>query len=243
MNIPEDYVDQLAVKIPKLPVLPSASDISATFNNYLSSTPFEELTGDVTSLLGMISGCKKTTKLQVPSLMSLFKTLDIPGASSWKDCNIEIPVCSQLDFGDASAEVIQGMDESFSALLEGITGASRSRRRKLINLSELTENWNWLPIPIPMGVLLNKAASKIFPDTMDALTGKKAHLGTRTNILGKGQIPLSNLGTDKATFNQYFVEYELIESIMPEIGFRKPENEKVQFDLVSQYALPIWLAT
>ena len=243
VNIPEDYLDQVTIKIPELPALPSASDISATFDDYLSRTPFEELTSVMTSLLGMVSGCKRETNLQVPSLISLFKTLDLPGASSWKDCKIDIPVCSQLDFGDASAEKIQSMDESFSPLLETITGASHSRRRKLINLSELTENWNWLPIPINMGSLLGKLASKIFPDTMDTLTGKKAHLGSRTNILGKGQIPLSNLGTDKATFNQYFVEYELVESIMTEIGFRKPENEKVQFDLVSQFVLPIWLAS
>ena len=233
MAIPEDYFNQAAEKIPELPELPSASDIMETVDDYFTSTPLVELAGNVTSLLGMVSGCKQTTKLQVPSFVSLFKTLSIPGTSSWKDCNIEIPICSQLDFGDASAERLQGMEEMLSTLLEDATGAPRRGRRKLINLSELTENWNWLLLPIPIGVLLGKAASHFFPDTMDALTGKKAHLGTRTNVLGKGQIPLSNLGTDKATFNQYFVEYELLESIMPEIGFRKPENEKVQFDLVS----------
>ena len=43
VNIPEDYLDQVAIKIPELPALPSASDISATFDDYLSRTPFEEL--------------------------------------------------------------------------------------------------------------------------------------------------------------------------------------------------------
>ena len=237
VNIPEQYFDKLAEKIPDLPELPSASAISAQIDDFVSaSKDVGEIAANVTSLLGMVSGCKQTTKLKVPSLISLFKTLNLPGTNSWQDCNIEIPVCSQLDFADASSDKMNEIEEIFGKL-GTVTEVFGRRRRKL----NVFKDWQWYPLPIQIGKLLAMSADYFFPDTMDTLKGRKAHLGTRTNILGKGQIPLSNLGTDKATFNQYFVEYEILQSIYPEIGIR--DQDAVQFDLVSQFALHAQLAT
>jgi hypothetical protein len=232
VNIPEDYFQEMASKIPELPNLPDASEISSQIANFVNNPlplniSFDGIAGSIMPLLESISGCEKSTTLQVPSLVSLFKTLKLPGTSNWQDCKIEIPVCTQLNFTGISE-----MDENFSTLLQDV-GNSR-RRLNLVEQGGLRD-WQWVPIPIlPLGKLMMKLPSEIFPDTSDKFYGRRGHLGTRTNILGNGKIPLSNLGTDRATFNQWFIEYELLESIYPEIGLRKPaDNEPWQFDLVS----------
>ena len=242
VNIPEDYFQEMASKIPELPNLPDASEISSQIANFVKNPlplniSFDGIAGSIMPLLESISGCEKSTTLQVPSLVSLFKTLKLPGTPNWQDCKIEIPVCTQLNFTGISE-----MDAKFSTLLQDV---GSSRRRKLDVTRSFVEqagfrDWQWVPIPIlPLGVAVRELAIAIFPDTSDKLYGKRAHLGTSTNILGKGKIPLSNRekwnkGTDRATFNQWFIEYELYQSILPEIGLRKPAiNEPWQFDLVS----------
>ena len=219
VNIPEQYFDQLAEKIPDLPELPSADEISAQIDNVIrAGDEIKKIAGNVTSLLGMISGCKQTTKLQVPSLTSLFKTLDLPGSASWQDCNIEIPVCSQLDIADASIDKLNEIEEIFGKL-ETVTEVFGQGRRKL----NVFKEWRWIMLPLPLGVFFSKLVGKFFPDYVDHAYGKKAHLGTWKNIFGKGQIPLNALGkgtdTDKATFSQYFWNMNFLNLSYPKSVF------------------------
>ena len=189
VELPQKIIDEVSDKIPSLPEL-DLDEVGNEIQKVLSYPIAGIVDVLKENVLDAIGGCARYDTMEIPSMVSLMKTLEVDSSfgSSWEDCKIEVPICTELDLAPIDPKK---MDEVKNMILDKLPNLRRrlSPGDEVKNmileagsslLDELDDYIN-----IPLNLVGDALVGAMNDDFYDVLYGKRGHFGTGASLLGK----------------------------------------------------------
>lgn len=176
VEMPQQLFDKVSDKLPSLPDL-DFNGIVDEIQEVLSY-PLDDIVEILKeSILGSVGGCARYDTIEIPSMISLLKELEVDSAfgGSWEDCKMEVPICTELDLAPIDPKTI---DDVTNMILDKLPN---NLRRRLSGFDDVY-------FPIPLNIVGDLLVGAIDDNLYDVLYGTRGHFGSSASLLGKTHI-------------------------------------------------------